>query len=100
MNNRSFSTPSIVARLTEPTPDRPPLAPYSDGLGGNLGELAASKAPSGVDSPSQIEFDEFLDRLRELEHQYGYLPDYFLSSLHRKVISINIPRMIYIAHIP
>ena len=43
MSNRSFSAPSVVARRAEPTPDRPSLAPYADGLEGNLGGPAASE---------------------------------------------------------
>ena len=50
MSNRSFSAPSVVAGCVEPTPDRPSLALYADGLEGNLGGPAASEAPSGVDS--------------------------------------------------
>ena len=77
--NRSLSAPTVVARCADPTPDRPSLAPYTDGLEGNLGGPAASEAPTSMDSPSQIEFGEFLARVRELEGQYGYLPDLFLS---------------------
>ena len=82
----SFTVSSLVAGHAEPTPDRPPLVPYADGLGGNLGGPAAPEAPRGVDSHSQIEFGEFLARVRDLEHQHGYLPDSFLTSLCGKVI--------------
>ena len=50
MANRSFSAPSVVAGRAEPTPDRPSLASYSDGLEGNLGGPAASEVPKGRDS--------------------------------------------------
>ena len=60
VHNHSLTAPSVVARCAEPTPDRPSLAPYSDGLEGNLGEPAASEAPTGVDSPTQIECGVFL----------------------------------------
>ena len=86
VHNRSLAAPTVVARRAEPTPDRPSLAPYSDGLEGNLGGPAASVAPTGVDSPSQIEFGVFLARVRELEMQHGYLPDSFLASVRGKVI--------------
>ena len=59
MSNRSFSAPSVVAGRAEPMPDRPSLAPYSNGLEGNLGGLAASEAPTGVDSLTLILFGEF-----------------------------------------
>ena len=59
MFNHSLSAPSVVAGRTDPTPDRPPFAPYSDGLGGNLGGPAASEAPKGVYSLTHIEFGEF-----------------------------------------
>ena len=55
MFNRSFSALPVVAGRTEPTPDRPPFAPYSDGLGGP----AASEAPKGVYSLTHIEFGMF-----------------------------------------
>ena len=55
MFNRSLSAPSVVAGCTEPTPDRPPIAPYSDGLGGP----AASEVPKGVYSLAHIEFGKF-----------------------------------------
>ena len=59
MSNRSFSAPSVVAGRTEPTPDRPSLAKYSDSLEGNLGGPAASEVPTGVDSLTLIVFGEF-----------------------------------------
>ena len=86
VHNCSLAAPTVVAGHAEPTPDRPSLAPYSDGVEGNLGGPAASEALTGVDSPSQIEFGVFLARVRELEMQHGYLPDSFLTSLRGKVI--------------
>ena len=86
VHNRSLTAPTVVVGCSEPTLDRPSLAPYSDGLEGNLGGLAASEVPTGVDSPTQIEFGVFLARVRELEFQHGYLPDSFLTSLRGKVI--------------
>ena len=59
MSNRSLSAPSVVAGHAEPTPNRPPLAPYTDGLGVNLGGPAASEAPKGVDSLPHITFGKF-----------------------------------------
>ena len=60
MFNRSLSAPPVVAERTEPTPDRPPFALYSDGLGGNLGRPAASEAPNkGVYSLTHFEFGKF-----------------------------------------
>ena len=59
MSNRSLSAPSVVAGCAEPVPDRPSLAPYTDGLEGNLGGPAASEAPTGVDSLTLIVFGEF-----------------------------------------
>ena len=59
MSNCSLSAPSVVAGCTEPTPDRPSLAPYTDGLEGNPGGPAASEAPAGVDALTLIVFDEF-----------------------------------------
>ena len=59
MSNQSLSAPSVIARHTESLPDRPPLAPYTDGLGGNLGGPAASEAPKGVDSLTHIMFGKF-----------------------------------------
>ena len=59
MSNRSLSAPSVVAGCTELTPDRPPLASYTDGLGGNLGRLAAPEVPKGVDSLTHIMFVSF-----------------------------------------
>ena len=59
LSNRSFSAPSVVAGRAEPTPDRPYLAPYSDGLEGNLVGPAASKVPMGMDSLTLIVFGEF-----------------------------------------
>ena len=56
MFNRFLSAPSVVAGRSWPLPDRPPLAPYSDGLGGNLRGPAASEAPKGVYSITHIEF--------------------------------------------
>ena len=64
VDNRSLAAPSAVAGRAEPTPDKPSLAPYSDGLEGNLGGPVASEAPTGVDSPTQIEFGVFLARVR------------------------------------
>ena len=86
VHNCSLTAPSVVAWRAEPKPDRPSLAPYSDGLEGNLGGPAASEVPTGMDSPTQIEFGVFLARVRELEFQHGYLPDSFLTSLRGKVI--------------
>ena len=59
MFNLSLSAPSVVAGRTEPRPDRPPFAPYSDGLGGNLGGLAASEVPKGMYSLTQIAVGKF-----------------------------------------
>ena len=59
MSNRSLSAPSVVAGHSEPTPDRPSLAPYTDGLEVNLGGPAASEPPTGVDSLTLIVFGEF-----------------------------------------
>ena len=86
MFNCFLSAPSVVAGCTEPMPDRPPLAPYTDGLGENLGGSAASEAPKGVHSLTHIEFGKFLDRDRELKLQFDFIHDYFLSSLRGKVI--------------
>ena len=55
MFNYSLSAPPVVAGRTEPMPDRPPFAPYSDGLGGP----AASEALKGVYSFTHIEFGKF-----------------------------------------
>ena len=65
VHNRSLTAPSVVAGHVEPTPDRPSLAPYSYSLERNLGGPAASEAPTGVDSSTQIEFGVFLARVRE-----------------------------------
>ena len=73
MFNRFLSAPSVAAGHTEPTPDRPPLAPYTDSLGGNLGGPAASEAPKGMDSLTHIGFGKFLDRVRELELQFVFV---------------------------
>ena len=59
MCNRSLSSPSVVAGCTEPQQDRPPLAPYTDGLGGNLGGPAASEEPNGMDFLTYITFGKF-----------------------------------------
>ena len=59
MSNRSLSTPSVVAGHADPTPDSPSLAPYTDSLEGNLGLVAASETPTGVDSLTLIVFGEF-----------------------------------------
>ena len=59
MSNSSLSAPSVVAGRAEPTPNRPSLAPYTDGLEGNLGGSAASEPPTGVDSLTLIVFGEF-----------------------------------------
>ena len=59
MFNRFLSAPSVVAGRTELTPDRPPLAPYTDSLGGNLGGRATSEAPKGADSLTHIVFGKF-----------------------------------------
>ena len=64
VHNRFLAAPTVVAGRAEATPDRPSLAPYLGGLEGNLGGPAASEAPTGVDSPSQIEFVVFLARVR------------------------------------
>ena len=56
MSNRSLSAPSVAAGRAEPTPDRPSLALYTDGLEGNLGGPAASEAPTAVDSLILIVF--------------------------------------------
>ena len=53
MFNRSLSAPSVVGGRTEP------FAPYSDGLGGNLGGPAASEVSKGVYSLTHIEFGKF-----------------------------------------
>ena len=39
-----------------------------------------------MDSLSLIDFSKLLDGFRELEFQYGYLPDYFFSAFSGKVI--------------
>ena len=56
---QDVSAPPVVAGRSEPTPDKPPFAQYSDGLGGNLGGPAASEAPKGVYSLTHIKFGKF-----------------------------------------
>ena len=74
-SNHSFSAPGVVARSNEPTPDRTPLAAYSDVLGANLGGPAVTEASSDVGFPSQMLFGEFLARIRDLELKFGCVPD-------------------------
>ena len=81
----SFTAPSVVAGHSEPTLDRAPYVPYAGGFGYNLGGPAATVSPSGI-SLSRLLFDDLLDRIRELETAYGFVPDFFLSLLHGVVI--------------
>ena len=85
-NVASFSAHSAVAGRDVPPPDKVPHCPYSDGRGLTLGGPAAAEAPSGTDSPSHINFESLISRVRELENYFGYLPDRYLQSLRGQVI--------------
>ena len=67
-------------------PDGFPSVPYADGLGGYPGGPAATVTPSGADSLSPLVFSDILARVRELEAQSGFLPDWFLASLSGRTI--------------
>ena len=86
-NNRSFSAPCAVAGHAEPTPDKVPHCLYADGRGLTLGGPAAVLAPSGADSLTHVSFESLIDRVRELEFHFGYLPDRYLQSLRGQIIS-------------
>ena len=50
------------------------------------GCCSGALAPSGADPPTQISFENLISRVRELETNFGYLPDRYLQSLVRQVI--------------
>ena len=87
VNNHSFSASYAVAGRAEPTPDKVPHCLYADGRGSTLGGPAAALAPSGADSLPHVSFESLIDRVRELESQFGYLPDRHLQSLRGHIIS-------------
>ena len=86
-NNPPFSAPYAVSGRAEPTPDKVPHCLYSDGCGSTLAGPAAALAPSGVDSLTRVSFESLIDRVRELELHFGYLPDRYLQSLRGQIIS-------------
>ena len=43
-------------------------------------------SPSGNSSLSHLSFDDLLDRIRELETAYSFVPDFFLLSFRGVVI--------------
>ena len=67
-SNASFSAPSVVAGRFEPLPDGPPLATCSEVLGAYPGGPATTVAPSGDGFPLNVEFGEFLARVRNFEY--------------------------------
>ena len=44
-------------------------------------------ASSGADSLTHVSFESLIDRVRELELHFGYLPDRYLQSLRGQIIS-------------
>ena len=86
VSNSSFPAPTVVARRNKPTPDRTPLAAYTDILGANLGGPAATEASTDVGFPTQMLFGEVLARIRDLKIKFGYVPDNYLMALCGKVI--------------
>ena len=83
----TFPAPYVVAGRAEPTPDKVPHCPYSDGRGSTLGGPAAALAPSGADSLTHVSFESLIDRVRELEQHFGYLPSRYLQSFRGQIIS-------------
>ena len=43
--------------------------------------------PSGADSLTHVSFESLIDRVRELELHFGYLPDKYLHSFRGQIIS-------------
>ena len=86
VNNPSFPAPYAVAGRAEPTPAKVPHCPYSDERGSILGGPAAALASSVADSLTHVSFESLIDRVRELEQHFGYLPDKYLQSLRGQII--------------
>ena len=87
VNIPSLSAPFAVAGRAEPPPDKVPHCTYSDGRGSTLGGPAAALAPPGADPLTHVSFESLIDRVRDLEHHFGYLSDRYLQSLWGQVVS-------------
>ena len=81
LTHDSFSALPAVAGLFQPPPDRAPSAPYSDGLGHNLGGLAAVRSPTCGNSFPRMTFSDLVVRVRDMENIHGFVPVAFLASL-------------------
>ena len=81
ITHASFSSFLAVAGLCQPRPDRAPSAPYSDGLGYNLGGSAAVRSPTGGASLPCMSFRDLVVKVKELERSRGFVPDSFWASL-------------------